>query len=162
MRATIDAMKSPDGFVFAFRKDARLLGLLDTVLLGLAATGVILIMTGGWAAFWVGVGLLVMGLFVILLAFPSYYKLSAESLLIRAGPLRWRIPLSSIRRIETSRSQPCASAWAFESLKIHYVQGAQDLFILVAPKDRSTFLQKLSAACPGAQLVDSPRDCREG
>lgn len=156
----MQAMEPSNGFVFGFRKDARLLGLLDTLLLSLAAIGVLLIMTGGWAAVWIGVGLLAMGLLVILLAFPSYYKLSAENLLIRAGPFRWRIPLSSIQRIETTHTRPCASAWAFDSFKIHYVQGAKDLFILVAPKDRSAFLQKLSAACPGARLVDSPNDCQ--
>lgn len=141
------------GLIFGLKKDIRLVGLIDGALLALAAAGVLLIMTGGLAGWIAGAGLLALGLLVVWLVFPSFYRLDADALLIRVGPLRWSIPYGSIVQVEPSRQTPCRSAWAFDALRISYTQDGRRLFALVAPRDRHTFLERLRLAAPQAQFA---------
>ncbi len=143
---------------FAFRKDGRLVIWVDGLLVALGLAGSLLILAGGPAAVAIGVALLGLGLLVVWIVFPAHYRLTGQALIVRTGPLKRSIPLTAIRRVEPARARPCATAWSFDSLRITYAEGDQELMMLVAPRDRDVFLDKLTAAVPGLQVSRS-RDC---
>jgi len=144
--------------VFGFNKDGRLIGLIDGLLVALGLGGSLLILAGDGAAVLVGLGLLGLGLLVVWVVFPAHYRLTEDELIVKTGPLRWRVPLAAIQRIEPTRAKPCATAWAFDSLRITYAGADGELMLLVAPHDRDDFLDRLQAAVPGLALSRS-RSC---
>jgi hypothetical protein len=151
-----------EGFSFGFHKDLRLVGLLDGALLLLAFAGVLLIMTGSLGGWIVGGCLLGLGLLVVWLVFPTYYRLTERELIIRSGPLRWRIDLRTIVQVEPSHTRPCASAWSFDALRISYTVDGRSQFALVAPRDRHLFVQRLRQAAPQARFDGpAPDACQE-
>ncbi|MET4575141.1 PH domain-containing protein [Ottowia thiooxydans] len=90
--------------------------------------------------------LVLLALLVPGVAFPLWlllstaYRLDETELMIQSGPLRWRIPVQSIRVVEPSRSWISAPALSLDRLRIHYGRAGQTL---VSPKQKQAFIQAL-------------------
>ncbi len=85
------------------------------------------------------VALAVVGL-IAWLVLGTHYLLQDGDLLIRSGPMRWRIPLDSIVSIEPARGfmrVRSAPALSMQRLAIVYGGGRT---VLVSPADRDRFL----------------------
>lgn len=86
------------------------------------------------------VGLLATALPVWLLL-STRYIVSAELLLVKSGPFRWRIPRAEIHSVETSRSVLSSPALSLDRLRIDYGAGK---FVLVSPAQRNAFIEALA------------------
>lgn len=73
----------------------------------------------------------------------TIYMVESEALLIRSGPFRWRIPVSSITRIEPSDSVLSGPALSLTRLRVEYGTGQS---ILISPTDRQGFLRAIASA----------------
>jgi len=74
------------------------------------------------------------------LVFGTRYEVGSEVLMIRSGPFRWTIPISSIRSIEASRSLIASPALSLNRLRVRYGNRKS---ILVSPRDVQGFKRAL-------------------
>ena len=70
---------------------------------------------------------------VIWVYVATYYVVEAGELLIRSGPFRWRIHISEIHRISSTRSPWSSPALSLNRLRLDYGDGK---WILLSPKRR--------------------------
>src|SRR3990167_4315870 len=70
------------------------------------------------------------------LVLDTNYTLTADDLLIRSGPFRWRIVLGDVREVSPSHSWISSPALSLDRLSIRY--GA-DRSILVSPREKQRF-----------------------
>ncbi len=91
---------------------------------------------------WIGllVGLPGVALPLWLLADTSYV-LTDDSLRVRSGPFRWRVPLREIRAVAPSRSLLSGPALSLDRLRIDHGRARS---LLISPKDRERFLSELN------------------
>lgn len=91
--------------------------------------------------------LAVSALFILWTLVTTHYVVAADVLRVRSGPIRWTIPLSSIRSVHPSRSIIAGPAWSLDRLSIE----AQGQELLISPKDRAGFLAALHQNDPALQ-----------
>ena len=89
---------------------------------------------------------LVSGLIVWTL-WATYYVVTAESLIIRTGPFRQTVGLSSISRLRAARSTRPAFGLSLERIDIR--SGAKT--VSVSPRDRHGFVSLILERAPGAE-----------
>jgi hypothetical protein len=82
------------------------------------------------------------GLPVWLFATTSY-TIDAESLMVRAGPMTWVVPLKSITRIEATNSILSAPALSMDRLAVSYGLGEE---VVISPKEKVAFVEALARA----------------
>jgi hypothetical protein len=81
------------------------------------------------------------------------YDVTRESLIVRCGPVRSTIPLTSIRAIKPSRSMSSAPALSLDRLELELDSGRK---VLISPLERSAFLSALvRAGVSAAERVPS-------
>jgi hypothetical protein len=85
------------------------------------------------------------------LLLDTCYTLTAEELLIRSGPFRWRIALSDVHEVSPSRSWRSSPALSLDRLRIRYGAGRS---ILVSPRERQQFIDSLRQRCPSVSVTD--------
>ena len=68
------------------------------------------------------------------------YRVEGDDLLIRSGPMRWRIAVGDIRSIEPTRSWLSSPALSLDRLRIHYGRAGH---VMVSPRDKDAFMQAL-------------------
>lgn len=78
------------------------------------------------------------------LVLDTNYTLTADDLLIRSGPFRWRIVLCDVREVSPSHSWISSPALSLDRLSIRY--GA-DRSILVSPREKQRFIDALRQRC---------------
>ena len=101
---------------------------------------------------WVALPLLITIGVVVWLLTTTSYAFEGPVLLVRCGPLRWRVPLEqifSVREIESARSAP---AMSMDRLEIRF---ADDDLMLISPRDKAAFLRELHRQAP--QLANHGR-----
>ena len=76
-----------------------LLVVIGSVITGLGAFLTALALTGTWPALLSGVPLLLSGLLVISILTSTKYEITPDTLDIRLGPIRWRVPLADIAEV---------------------------------------------------------------
>lgn len=76
------------------------------------------------------------------LGVSTRYILSDRELLIRAGPLRWRVPLQEINVIEPTRNPLSSPALSFDRLRIDYARGRS---VMISPRNKDAFLRDIEA-----------------
>lgn len=81
--------------------------------------------------------------FALSIFLNTYYELSGDTLLIRAGLFRWRVPLLSITALSLSGSIMSSPALSLDRILIEYDGGKK---ILISPLDRKSFLAQLASA----------------
>lgn len=84
------------------------------------------------------------------LVLDTNYTLTADDLLIRSGPFRWRIVLGDVREVSPSRSWISSPALSLDRLSIRY--GA-DRSILVSPREKQRFIDALRQRCPSVLVT---------
>lgn len=70
----------------------------------------------------------------------TYYVLGDTELLVKSGPLQWRVPLVDIRAVTPTRSALSSPALSLDRLRIDYQRWKS---IMISPADQEGFLQEL-------------------
>ena len=88
------------------------------------------------------------------------YRLTGDTLVIRCGPFRFKIPLAEIDAVTPSRDPLSSPACSLDRLLIQYRHASRRL--LVSPHDKTGFLEALVERCPhlslsGQQVVRTAR-----
>lgn len=110
-------------------------------LAGLSLIGLILFFVGAVLPMWV--------------VMATRYHIIEDELRVRAGPFRWRIPLSQISQVTPCHNTALAPAMSRERLQIVYQavvkKGADKLaefHLFISPEDRYQFIVDLGVAEP--------------
>lgn len=119
------------------------------LVLVLGAAGILAVVAVG-AAFQTGEMPLLAALAILLFAvgLPTWilattrYDLSNELLVVRSGPFRWRIPLSEITSVATTRNPLSSPALSLDRLRLEYGKGRA---LMISPRDKDEFLRALAA-----------------
>ena len=135
--------------VFRSKKSAGLITVVAAVLLICITGGTFLLATGSGWDLALGLAALAASLAYLWLTIPVSYQVTGEELLVRGGPFRWKIPLDSIVRVQPTKNPLSAPAWSLDRLHVTYRKKAGKSFVLISPKDRQSFVEKLEAATPG-------------
>jgi len=77
------------------------------------------------------------------------YEIAGDVLIVRQGPNKKRIPISSIDEIFPAKGNPLSPAWAGDRLQVLFTPPYKAGTLFLQPDDRSGFLQALSEADPG-------------
>jgi hypothetical protein len=139
-----------DPLVFRSRIDPLLVALIVIPIVGVAAVVVQQGVSRGESPnIMVFVSLAAsLGVFAWLAATTSY-RFTDQELVVRSGPLRYRVPLAKIRRVTRSRSLLSAPAMSMRRLEIAY--NTHDT-VLISPNDEAEFLATLKRKAPHAEL----------
>lgn len=78
------------------------------------------------------------------------YTLTDEELLVRAGPIRERIPLATIKSVKPSRALWASAALSLDRLHIRHDGSRFGTYI--SPADKQTFLRDLAERVPTLTL----------
>ena len=93
-------------------------------------------------------GLITLVLLEVFLVEPmlswTYYAIEGDTLLIRSGIVKWRIPIRDIRSITPTRSMLSSPALSLDRLRIDYGRKS----ILVSPAEKMRFIEALRAINP--------------
>ena len=130
--------------VYTSKIDTSLLiVLLASVALALVAAGAT-IATKSAVAIAIGafVAVIGAGLPAWLLA-STTYTIGSESLLVRSGPFKWKVPLGEISSVEPTRNPLSSPALSLDRLHIKYGRGQE---VMISPKDKATFIEELQRA----------------
>lgn len=130
--------------VYRSRIDAWLVVVLG-VAMAVALGSVYPAITAGTAMAWaiaivtvaIGVGL------PLWLLLATHYTLDRQHLLVRSGPLNWRIPLRDITTISPSRSLLSSPALSLDRLRIDYKPHQS---LMISPRDKAQFLRAIATA----------------
>ena len=68
------------------------------------------------------------------------YTITANNLLVKAGPFSWVIPIGDITRIEPTRNPASSPALSLDRLMIHYGFGNE---LMISPADKQGFMMAL-------------------
>ena len=113
---------------------------------GVSGRGPAIFALGG-LVIWVGFGL---AAWVLL---GARYEIDGDVLVLRSGPLRRRIAISSIDEVFPTKKNQLSPAWAQARLQILFRPGERATTAFVAPADPAAFLQGLAIADPGLHLT---------
>lgn len=86
------------------------------------------------------------------LAYPVSYEISQSDLIIRSGLSKSSIELSSIETVRPSKNPLSSPAWSLDRLRIDYHRKGKLSFILISPRDKSSFLNELGQKTRGLSL----------
>jgi hypothetical protein len=86
------------------------------------------------------------GVLIPWILYGTSYVLTDEALLIRCGPFRHRVLVSTIQEVAPSRKPMSSPACSLDRLHIKY-QGSS-LGILISPAEKRSFLQELVSLDP--------------
>jgi len=89
--------------------------------------------------------------FMLWLLYSIDYTLTDETLLIRCGPFRYRVPLAEIDSVNPSRNPLSSPACSLDRLMIKW--NAEQKRILISPAGKAEFLQALDGRCGQLTLV---------
>ena len=78
----------------------------------------------------------------------TYYVITSESLIVRAGPLRHTVPLRSVQRLRATRNPLSAPALSLDRIEVTY--GAKR--VLISPQDKRGFVRAVQARSPAVVL----------
>jgi hypothetical protein len=84
--------------------------------------------------------------FMLWVLYGIDYTLSADELLIRCGPLRYRVPLAAIDSVQPSRNPLSSPAASLDRLLIRYHDQRRQ--ILISPTPKADFMRELRQRCP--------------
>lgn len=78
--------------------------------------------------------------FVVWLLLGTAYTVDRGMLTVRAGPLRWKVPLDAITGVEATRSPLSSPALSLDRLRIRYGKNRR---IMISPADKVGFLKAI-------------------
>lgn len=77
------------------------------------------------------------------------YQLTSDEIIVRAGWLRWRMPLNHIRVLKATRDMWSSPALSLDRIEIRTDRG---LWLMVSPADRAGFIAAIRAKVPDVKL----------
>lgn len=104
---------------------------------------------GVTAALLIGIPAIALPVWVFL---QTDYQLTDEELLVRSGPLRWRVPLRDIQTIKPSRSWLSSPALSLDRLRIDCGRGRS---LLVSPQEKERFLSAIKIRQATVEILPS-------
>jgi len=84
--------------------------------------------------------------FVLWCLLSTCYEFKGDHLVVRCGPLRWNVPLASIREVNPVRNYVSSAALSSDRLELKVSGSSGALY--VSPANRDAFMQTLSGLCP--------------
>jgi hypothetical protein len=75
--------------------------------------------------------------------FSTYYLINGSNLIIRSGPFKWKVDISTIQSITPTRSPLSSPALSLNRLEIKHGSGS---VVLVSPANQEKFIEALSNA----------------
>ena len=84
--------------------------------------------------------------FMLWVLYGTDYTLADDTLLIRCGPFRYRVPLAAIDSVDPSRNPLSSPACSLDRLLVKWNDGRRR--ILISPSRRADFLRDLGRRCP--------------
>jgi len=93
--------------------------------------------------------LLLAYLFIAWIWFSTRYEFAEERLIIRSGPLRWKVDYRAVESVRRSRNPLASPALSLDRLLIRSATGGS---VLVSPARREEFLEALRQRCPQARF----------
>lgn len=78
-------------------------------------------------------------LVIALVCWPCDYTLGENTLLVRSGVMRWRIPYADIDRVYPTRSPISSPAWSLDRLAVAYGKK----WVMISPEDPKAFATAL-------------------
>jgi len=98
--------------------------------------------------------MLLAGAFSLWVTYATRYTVTATEILVRSGPLRWRVPLAAITSIVPSSNPLSSPAVSLDRLRVaHRGANGRARALLLSPADRAGFLAAVAARCPSLALV---------
>ena len=70
----------------------------------------------------------------------TVYKIERGTLIVRSGPMRWKIPIDEITSVEATRSPLSSPALSLDRLRIRYGKRRR---IMISPADKAGFLRAI-------------------
>lgn len=134
---------APATVVYRSAVDSWLLVVLGGAMLMSATACGLVVMAGDAGAIMIALlsGALGVGLPLWILTSTSY-TLTADQLIVRSGPLRWRIPLAHIREVAPTSSLLSAPALSLRRWRIDSADGSH---VVISPVDPAAFVADLRA-----------------
>ena len=83
--------------------------------------------------------------FMLWVLYGTDYTLTDESLLIRCGPFRYRVPLAEIDSVSPSRNPLSSPACSLDRLLVKW--RGESKRILISPSRKADFLRELGRRC---------------
>ncbi len=132
--------------IYKSKVDAWVAVLLVVAGLGMLAAGIAAAVSLGSVTAVAPIG--IVALVILALMWPLYYEITDAELTIRAGVVRWHIPLSNIVRVRPSSSAVSSPALSLDRLEIAYEKNGALKRVLISPADAENFLCDLRARAP--------------
>ncbi len=131
--------------VFRSRIDSWLLVVLLTSAAAVLAAALHVVNAGaGWL---VALPLVLVGTGLPLwLLASTKYIISQDALVAQSGPFVWRVKITDVLEVTETRSAISGPALSFDRIAIRYRSGKFSRSLLVSPKDKTGFMQAISAA----------------
>jgi hypothetical protein len=82
----------------------------------------------------------------------TFYIVDNEALLVRSGPFRWTIPLSSIRAVSATRNPVSSPALSLDRIAIHHTGGT----LMISPRSRAAFVRAIATRLPLVPITGLP------
>jgi hypothetical protein len=135
--------------VYPGRREPIVVGVLaldGVVTLGLSVWMVLEVVAKRWPPIFLGVApmLILSFLSAAWMLLRSSYEIEGTDLLVRQGPSRRVIPLSTIDEVLPTPAGPLG-----DRLQVRFVAGTKARTLLLNPEDREALLQGIAAADPG-------------
>lgn len=77
---------------------------------------------------------------IVSIMLGTYYAVDRDTLTIRSGPFRFKVPISQIKSVKASRSPLSSPAMSMDRILICYGKRRR---IMVSPEDKSGFLKAI-------------------
>ena len=100
------------------------------------------------------------GVFIGWLITTNYYVLGEMDLLIRCGPLWWKVPLKNVEKITPTWNPFSSPALSLDRLWITYHVGNKKRAIMISPLDKARFVLAIVEKVP-ALRIDGNRVIRQ-
>lgn len=138
---------------------AMLLSSMATIFIGIGLASMLL----ANASVFGGVMLILTGAMLLWIWRGTFYQITDKYVVMRSGPIRWRIPLRKI-----TEARITANGWLLvggsylrlalsaDAIMIQYQGkwfGLIEPAALISPKDREAFLHRLVEGCPDLELA---------
>ena len=95
---------------------------------------------------WIPVATLLFVTLVVCWTFvATYYELSADELVARCGPFRWRVPLAEVTGVRESRTLRSGPALSMDRLEVLYGNGK---VLVISPADKAGFVAAVQQRMP--------------
>lgn len=114
----------------------------------ISLTALVSLLLSPVAGRWLMIALLaVLGVILPVWVFSAtYYTLSDDFLDVRSGPFRWKIPVSSIVSVTSSRNPLSSPALSLNRLEVMDARGRK---VLISPREMDAFQRDLEARRSG-------------